>query len=372
MASLFHPLCGSSPSNLLKLIANNGAPSLQRLPQVGFALTISLALWPFSTMERALTALTPRQIDSIKNPVFIVGYWRSGTTHLHNVLSKAPEFSYISPLASGLPWNVLGIVRLFRPLLEKALPEDRHVDQVAVNPDSPQEDSIPLASMGAASYYHGLYFPKHFQKHFQRGVFFDGDDPQLIKQWQHYHVYLLDKVSREQPGKQLLIKNPVYTGQIQKLRQIWPQAKFIHIYRNPYVVFRSTNHFFSQILPELALQNYEDLPINDLILESYPPMMQALQRDSADLPNDSFVEIRFEDFLSNPLQELEKIYSQLELSGFAENRDRFEKYLSSIQGYQKNSYSFQPEMLKLIESHWQPFIEQWNYEVPSNTSRLKY
>ena len=365
MASLFHPLCGSNPNTLLKLLKNNGAPSLQRLPQVGFALTISLALYPFSTIERVLTTLTPRQIDSIKHPIFIVGYWRSGTTHLHNVLSRSPEFSYISPLDSGLPWNILGIVKWFRPLLEKALPEDRHVDQVAVNPDSPQEDSIPLASMGAASYYHGLYFPQHFQQHFQRGVFFDGDDAQLIEEWRRHHVYLLEKVSRSQPGKQLLMKNPVYTGQIDKLRQIWPQAKFIHIYRNPYLVFRSTHHFFSQILPELALQNYGDLPINDLILESYPPMMKALQTDSVDLPDDSFVEIRFEDFLANPLLELEKIYSQLKLPEFEQNRDRFETYLSSIRGYQKNSYSFPPEIIELVESHWQPFIDQWSYEAPS-------
>jgi len=365
MESLFHPLCGSNPSNLLKLLAENGGPSVQRLPQVGFALAISLALLPFSTIEKVLMQLTPNQIDSIKHPIFIIGYWRSGTTHLHNVLGKSTEFSYISPLASGLPWNILGIVRLFRPLLEKALPEDRHVDQVAVNPDSPQEDSIPLASMGAASYYHGLYFPQHFQKHFQRGVFFDDDNAQLIEEWRRYHVHLLDKVSRSQPGKQLLLKNPVYTGQIRKLRQIWPQAKFIHIYRNPYVVFRSTHHFFSRILPELALQNYEDLPLNDLILESYPRMMNALQSDSAELPHDSFVEIRFEDFLNEPLQELEKIYSTLELAGFEQNRDRFKNYLSDIQGYQKNSYSFQPEIIKLIESNWQPFIDQWNYAVPS-------
>ncbi len=367
MASLFHPLCGSSPKTLLKLLATNGAPSIQRLPQVGFALTVSLALFPFSTIERILVRLTPRDISSIsiKNPVFIVGYWRSGTTHLHNVLSQSPKFSYISPLASGLPWNILGIIRLFRPLLEKALPEDRHVDRVAVNPDSPQEDSIPLASMGASSYYHGLYFPQHFQKHFLRGVFFDDDDPKLIEEWQSYHVYLLEQVARSQPGKQLLIKNPVYTGQIGKLRQIWPQAKFIHIYRNPYIVFRSTHHFFSRLLPELALQNDGDLPLNDLILESYPRMMKALQLDSAKLPNDSFVSIRFEDFLSNPLQQLEKIYHQLELPGFAANRDRFETYLSTIKGYQKNSYSFPPEIIELIESHWQPFIDQWDYKIPS-------
>ncbi|VEP17697.1 Sulfotransferase family protein [Hyella patelloides LEGE 07179] len=364
MASLFHPLCGSNPNTLLKLLTTNGALSTKRFSQIGFALTIALTLWPFSTLERVLMELTRGRRSPIQAPIFIVGYWRSGTTHLHNVLSQSPEFGYISPLATGLPWNILGIVRLFEPLLEKALPEDRHVDKVAVKPNSPQEDSIPLASMGAASYYHGLYFPKGFQRHFQRGVFFDEDNPQVIEKWQNYHIHLLEKVSIHQKGKQLLIKNPVYTGHIGKLKKIWPKAKFIHIYRNPYIVFHSTHHFFSRLLPEFALQNYDNLPINDLILESYPRMMKALQSDSADLPANSFVEIRFEDFEINPLKTIEQIYQTLELPGFEQNSDRFETYLSDIQGYQKNSYSFQPKIIELIESHWQPFIEQWGYKVP--------
>ena len=364
MASLFHPLCGSNPDTLLKLLTTNGSISMKRLSQVGFMSLISLTLWPFSTVERVLMDLTRGQRSSIEDPIFIVGYWRSGTTHLHNVLSRSQQFGYISPLATGLPWNILGIVRLFEPLLEKALPEDRHVDRVAVKPDSPQEDSIPLASMGAASYYHGLYFPKRFQHHFQQGVFFDEDNPQVIEKWQRYHIHLLEKVSIHQQGKQLLIKNPVYTGQIRQLQKIWPEAKFIHIYRNPYVVFQSTHHFFSQLLPELALQNYQDLPINDLILESYPRMIKALQSDSADLPANSFVEIRFEDFETNPIGEIEKIYQTLELPGFEQNLHCFKSYLSDIKGYQKNRYSFDPKIIELIESRWQPFINQWDYQVP--------
>jgi len=53
-----------------------------------------------------------------------------------------------------------------------ALPSDRHVDNVAVTPDSPQEDSIALASMIPLSYYHGLYFPQRFSIISIEGFFF--------------------------------------------------------------------------------------------------------------------------------------------------------------------------------------------------------
>ncbi|WP_427846519.1 sulfotransferase [Aromatoleum aromaticum] len=30
----------------------------------------------------------------IKPPIFVLGHWRSGTTHLHNLLSLDPQFAY--------------------------------------------------------------------------------------------------------------------------------------------------------------------------------------------------------------------------------------------------------------------------------------
>lgn len=367
MSSLFHPLCGSNFSTLFKLLTSNGAIAPNRFPQIAIALTFTLARLPFSTLERLVFEQISKRQSPIASPIFIVGYWRSGTTHLHNLLSQAEEFGFISPLAAGLPWDILGIVRMLEPLLNQALPSDRYVDNVAVQPDSPQEDSIPLASMGVVSYYHGLYFPKRFKNHFERGVFFDSCEADAIEQWRRYHVHLLKKVSLHQHGKRLLIKNPVYTAQIKNLQTIWPDAKFIHIYRNPYAVFPSTRHFFTRLLPELALQTYEHLPIDQLILESYPRMMNTLLSESAALPSHSFVEVRFEDLESNPLAELKKIYHQLELPGFEQACPHFQRYLDSITGYRKNQYAIDSQTVRLIESYWANFVKRWKYTPPGIT-----
>ncbi len=366
MASLFHPLCGSTPDTLWQLFTSQGGVSPQRLPQAAIAMAVALARWPFSLAEQRLTASVLS--EPMPPPIFIVGYWRSGTTHLHNLLSQSDTFGYITPLATGLPWDILGIVRRLEPLLEKALPSDRYVDNVAVTPTSPQEDAIPLATMGAPSYYHGLYFPQQFHHHFERGVFFDGCDEGAIAQWQRYQEQLLHKVSIHQQGKPLLIKNPVYTAHVAQLRQIWPEAKFIHIYRNPYVVFPSTRHFFLRLLPELALQTYDATAmanlVEELVLDSYPRMIATLQADVATLPRNQFAEIRFEDLEQAPLETLQQVYATLELENFDQAQPQFERYLDGLQGYQKNRYAFDPKVIQRVEDYWASLIQQWGYEKP--------
>lgn len=362
MANLFHPLCGSTPGTLLQLLLANGPPARDRWPQVALALTVALARWPFSTVERVFVSLTQGQTTPMPDPIFIVGYWRSGTTHLHNLMAQSPHLGYITPLATGLPWDILGIVRALEPLLERALPQDRYVDNVAVTPTSPQEDSIPLATMGAHSYYHGLYFPSQFEAHFRRDVFQTGGETDLAH-WRHLHRHLLKKVSIHQRSFPLVIKNPVYTGYIRHLRVLWPRAKFIHIYRNPYRVFPSTRHYFNRLLPELALQTYGDLPIEPLILESYPILIKALQADTADLPPDQFAELRFEDLQADPLPVLQALFEQLELPDFEAARPRLTGYLADLQDYRQNQYTLDPDTIAKIETHWQPLIQQWGYSL---------
>jgi hypothetical protein len=359
MASLFHPLCGSYPSTLLKLLLANGPVALNRWPQVAIALAVALARWPFSTAERLVFELTQPSPGPMAAPVFIVGYWRSGTTHLHNLMAESRQFGYITPLATGLPWDILGIVRFLQPLLEQALPQDRFVDNVAVTPTSPQEDSIPLATMGAESYYHGLYFPSRFETHFRRDVLGELGETD-VDRWGRLHRHLLQKVAIHQGQLPLLIKNPVYTGYIGHLRQLWPQAKFIHIHRDPYRVFVSTRHYFHRLLPELALQNYGELPIDALILESYPVLMRALQADKADLPPDQFVELSFEDLQTQPLKELERLFRQLELPNFETARPRFEAYLAQLKDYRQNQYDLAPDICATVAAHWGEWIQRWS------------
>ncbi|MEO0949430.1 MAG: sulfotransferase, partial [Cyanobacteria bacterium J06641_5] len=156
---LLHPLMGANLRTLWQIAKRNGGVAPECLPQLALAAGATILRWPFTAYERGLVARSPLP-ENTPPPIFIVGHWRSGTTFLYNLLSRSPQFAYVSPLATGLPWDFLTLARLVKPILEKALPKERFIDNVRVNPDSPQEDEIGLASMQVLSFYHGLYFPK--------------------------------------------------------------------------------------------------------------------------------------------------------------------------------------------------------------------
>jgi hypothetical protein len=305
-----HPLMGASLPNLIRLLGAAGPIPARRWPLVAAFLGSALARAPLSLLEGARNALSGE--PELEAPVFIVGHWRSGTTHLHNVMGKDPQFGHISPLVSGLPQNVWSIVGLLRPLLEKALPEDRHVDNVAVTPDSPQEDEIPLASLQPLSVFTAVYFPHRFREHHARGVFFDGASTDEIERWALAQRRFLASVARQQRKPRLLIKNPVYTGRLALLRERWPGARFVHIVRNPYEVYLSTVRYYKRLIPDLALQPFDALDVEEMVLDTYARIMARYDAQAADLSASEVVEVRFEEFERDPLGELARVYDQLE------------------------------------------------------------
>ncbi|NBC34865.1 MAG: sulfotransferase [Alphaproteobacteria bacterium] len=360
-----HPLCGADAATLGAVLVRHGGVAPRHIPDLLAILGSTAGRLPFTLCERALVAWRRRAMPAPDPPVFIIGHWRSGTTHLYNVMSRSGTFGYVSPIATGLPWDFLVLGRLLRPLLEKALPKERYIDRIPVRPDSPQEDEIALASMHPLSFYHGLYFPRRLEETFDRGVFFDGVPRAEIDSWCRTLRYFFDKTALASDGRRLLIKNPVYTARVAMLRTLWPDARFIHIYRNPYVVFHSMRNFWEKLLAQLALQRIPPLDLEALVLRAYARMMDTLIEDSRDLPAHLFAEVCFERFEAEPLAELARLYDQLDLGDFAAAEPAFRAYLDSVKRYTKNVWRFDEASVAQVRENWGRFIDRWGYQPPA-------
>lgn len=357
-----HPLSGANPATLAAVIGRAGMPS-KPLSALGVGLSVA-ARWPISTAERLIMEDRLPKTADLAPPVFILGHWRSGTTHLYNIMTKSGDWGYVPPIATGLPWDLFGVARAFQPMLEKALPKHRYIDNIPVNPDSPQEDEIAIANMTDLSFYHGIYFPKAFADFLGRGLFFDGCTDREIDVWKHRFTYLLRKLAKLQDGRPMLIKNPVYTGRFRLLQEMFPNAKFVHIHRNPYEVFVSMRNFYKQLFATFALQSYDHVDIDETILTVYDRMMRAYEADARLIDPDRLVEMRYDELDADPMGAVSRLYQVLNLPGLDAARPKFDAYLASIQSFEKNKFAYSDEAAAKVEHRLSRYLTKWDYNRP--------
>ena len=168
-------------------------------------------------------------------------------------------------------------------------------------------------------------------------------------------------------GKQrFLSKNPANTARIPLLLEMYPEARFIHIYRNPVDVILSTRHFFSHMMPGLNLHEIDFDGVNSDIYNIYKRMMNDYLETRNLVPRENLVEVRYEELVRNTEQEIKKIYEHFGFRGYGDAAPLINMYAEAKKGYIKNKYSIKKSLLDEILSHTEFTMKEWGYDIPEN------
>lgn len=235
----FEPLAGSTFINLLRLlIQNNFKVGLIGIPRIIYSIALSLFLSPLNLFKKITCNKKIGNTRIDKPPIFIIGHWRSGTTYLHNLMSQNLDFGFPSTFQTITPGLFLKFEKQIKPIVAASLPPTRPQDIIILGVDLPQEDEYGIGNISPYSFYHGWCFPKN-RDFYYSFVHFDGVSKYRVDDWKKTYLYYIKKVSLYNNGKQLVLKNSSNTGRVKLLLELFPNAKFIHIFRNPYYVFLS-------------------------------------------------------------------------------------------------------------------------------------
>ena len=89
--------------------------------------------------------------------------------------------------------------------------------------------------------------------------------------------------------------------------------------------------------------------------------MKRFLADKACIPAENMVEVRYEDLETTPLAQVRRVYEGLNIPGFTEVEPVMQAYLASIDGYQKNEYEIDDDVITKVNQHWQFALDEWGY-----------
>jgi hypothetical protein len=334
-------------------------PYLGRAAQVWY-LSLMNSRFHKQEMAEYSTAIDQAQV---REPIFILGHWRSGTTLLHELLAMDSQFGYPNLFEISRPQTFL--VR--EPVIEKqaasAPPIKRPMDNMQVTYRSPGEDEPALAMMSLRSPTISWMFPR-YEDRYDRYLTFRDAPVDDIERWKTSLNCFLRKLTVKY-GRPLLIKSPAHTARLGLLAEMFPDARFIHIARNPFSVYQSSLKLYDTAVKGSYLHNPVDGSVQPGILRRYKDMYDAYFEQRKFIPTDRLYEIKFEDFEKDKLDGLKKVYEYLRLSGFAQAEPIYQKYLAGIDGYKKNVHKpIDGPWRSQIIREWARSFDEWGY--PTN------
>jgi len=306
-----------------------------------------------------------QQTEIKQAPIFILGHFRSGTSLLQDLMSRdenlcAPSvFQCYTPtyflFREDYMYSRFNFLRVRRPM-----------DRMRISLNSAFEDEFALANISGISPYMGAIFPRQF-KEYERFLTFKRASQEEIDTWKKSCLWFYKKVLFRKQDKRLLLKSPAHTARIKLILEMFPDAKFVHISRNPYDIYKSTFQLHHKLLIQWCLQrpNMDRSFLAPTILNHFEEMYEAYFEQVKMIPKKNLTTCTFQDLVSCPSQAIERIYKELDIPDYEQVKPLIEEYENGAQKtFKMNTHSdIAKEEKDAIQKHWGRYFREFGYEM---------
>ncbi|MEP7279699.1 MAG: sulfotransferase [Bacteroidota bacterium] len=351
----------------LKIAAKNGGFSANKIKNITPWILKTILFEPLRWIELATKNKKVNQHIITRHPVFILGYYRSGTSYLHQCLIQDDRFGYHTNFQMVLPEVMLSTEKILVPVFEFICRVFKITDSVHRVPLSflfPGEEDVAMTTfMNPMGGQWGYFFPKMMEKHFQEYVLFENISAPEIASWKQSFLFLLKKISLSNHSKQLVLKSPPNTARIKQLLSIFPEAKFILIHRNPYDVYASNKKFWQVVQKEYAMQGTKSVDVNSIILDTYSGIMNRYLQEKVLIPPGQLTELAYDDFIKNPVEALRNAYTELRLDDFSYCEEKMKTFTSSQKQFVQLKHALSENERKSVSEKLENIFRHWNYSL---------
>jgi len=310
--------------------------------------------------------------DSLKSavpppPLFLLGFWRSGTTLLHEFFCCDSQFGFPSTYACLNPSHFL-LTEQWASARQSAATK-RPMDNMSFSWTSPQEDEFALLALGAPSPYEALIAPSLLR---QPGYLLDLNTRTSEEQtcWVATLQSFLSLLTVQQ-RKPMVLKSPPHGFKLPQLLELFPRARFLLIERNPYEVFASNVKLWRTLLDLYAVEPWSVEDIESFVLEAYVFHEEAISRGARLASPGQFVRVRYEDFVRDPAKEMKRLYDDLHLTWSDTLQTAIEKHIQGTAGHTRNRFVLSSDQRERIDRHWGMHIQEKGYKFSDEYIQVK-
>lgn len=287
---------------------------------------------PFRWLE-ALVVVVRRPFVKRKPPVFVLGFYRSGTTWLQELMACDEHFTTPTIFRTVLPEFMLLLEPVLKPLLQaisQKLKVENPYHRLSFDWDFPGEEDVAINALSCLSDYNRVY---QYPSHASRWVNQHFDNLSKNKNWIKAHQYFIDKLMMKSRHRRLILKSPPHTGRIRALKEAYPTAKFIFIKRDKETCCLSNERLW-KINQAYSFESYEVNQIKGVIQETYDIFHQRYEQEKHLLSSDELVELSYDELIHHPKEAIEKVYEQFDLTESPQTKKIREAKLKEREGYQ--------------------------------------
>ncbi len=355
---------GMRSGDVLRLLAaNRFRVHPYRWPMTVSVLLVSVfnSLWSWRTQLQYGRRVAATEIP--RPPVFVIGHWRTGTTYLHELLACDDRFAYPTYYECFAPHHFLATEWLVPKLLRLLLPSTRPTDDVIVGFDRPQEDEFAICNMGAPSPYRRFAFPNHDPPCLEL-LDMDGVEDRDQERFKEALLWFI-KALTYRHRKPLVLKSPPHTGRIGLLSELLPGAKFVHMVRDPYEIFASTQRLWRALELSQGFQVPRGANLDESIFDGLVRMYREFERQRSAIEPARIRDVRYERLVRDPLGVMEGLYRDLDLGEFKYVGPALARYTEGRQDYRAGRHELSPETKEKIDERWGSYAERYGYSGPS-------
>lgn len=353
--------------SFLKTVCKNGGFSAGGVLRSAQWFAGATLFEPLRVIELIAKQKKINQHQISQPPVFILGYYRSGTTYLQEMFKRDDRLGYMSVYQTVFPDIMLTSEKWMTPVMEffsKLFKHQNVFHRIPFTWYSTGEEDIALSTaMSPVAAHWGYAFPEKMLEYYQKYVMFEGIPAPEFQRWKEDYMLICKKISLANNGRRLVLKNPPNTARIKTLLSLFPDAVFVHIHRNPYEVYASTLKMLKDLQATYSLGHTRNVNHSEVVFNSYSWTMKKYLEEKSLIRPDRLIEVPYDKFIQEPVGTMKSIYEALKLNDFDYCRNKMDDYAEQQKKYSVLKHVQSDDEKKLITEKWGSIISDLDYPI---------